>query len=571
MLTRLLHPSFLLFFLLLLNLSCAGQRAPEGGPVDTDPPVILHTVPSPNTTHFSGDRIVLEFDEYVDRRSVEQSIFISPPVGSLEYDWSGREVEIRFAGRLRENTTYVVTVGTDVADLRNRNKMAQAFSLAFSTGGEIDFGAIEGMVYPLKPNDPVQGVLIFAYRIDSLDPDTLDPRHTQPQYVTQTGLKGEFALRHLALGSYRVMAVRDAFRNLLYDPEVDDFGVPSAPLHLSPGDTLLTDVQMQLAKEDTTAPRLLKATSLHSTHLLLEFSEPIHHGTMPLDGIEIIDTVSLRHITVRSIIQAIAKPTNFLIVTDPVAPDSLYRITVAEGRDGSGNRISPLARSMTFTGSSAVDSIGLRLASVSIADSARSVVLHPEIQILLSTGVNRESAAVMVALESGRGERVPVTEEWFNDGGMVLQPLRLLVPKSWYTLRIDAGMLRDHFGNPSRDSLRILAFETIDPDLLTGIDGRIADDFSADTLGMIHLFAEHVTKKELKPYHLILPGPGRFGFQNILDGQYILHGYRDRNRNKRYDAGLPFPFERSERFVRYPDTLKVRARWPLEGVVIEFR
>ncbi|MEX0737056.1 MAG: Ig-like domain-containing protein, partial [Bacteroidota bacterium] len=153
MLTRSPLQLFFISLIMILLLSCAGQVPPEGGPVDTDPPLIVSTIPPPGTTLFAGDRVILEFDEYVDRRSVEQSIFVSPPVGSLEFDWSGREVEITFSDRLRENTTYVVNIGTDVVDLRNRNKMAQAFSFAFSTGGEIDFGAIEGKVYTSKPAD----------------------------------------------------------------------------------------------------------------------------------------------------------------------------------------------------------------------------------------------------------------------------------------------------------------------------------------------------------------------------------------------------------------------------------
>ncbi|MBW7887529.1 MAG: hypothetical protein H3C35_04090, partial [Bacteroidetes bacterium] len=49
------------FFLMLLFLfGCAGQRPPEGGPVDTVPPEIISVYPAPNTTHFKEDRVALE-------------------------------------------------------------------------------------------------------------------------------------------------------------------------------------------------------------------------------------------------------------------------------------------------------------------------------------------------------------------------------------------------------------------------------------------------------------------------------------------------------------------------------
>ncbi len=116
-----------------------------------DPPQIVSVYPAPYTTFYDDSKIVLEFDEYVDRASVNESIFISPFLGELEFDWSGKEVEIRFQEKLKDNTTYVINVGTDVRDMRRGNRMAQAFALAFSTGASIDRGGIEGTVYPREP------------------------------------------------------------------------------------------------------------------------------------------------------------------------------------------------------------------------------------------------------------------------------------------------------------------------------------------------------------------------------------------------------------------------------------
>src|SRR5512135_2599993 len=87
--------------------SCAGQRPPQGGPPDTTPPEIVRSVPAPGATNVHPAQIHLEFSEYVDRRSVEQSVFVSPPLGQLEYSWSGTEVDISIPDTLREQTTYI--------------------------------------------------------------------------------------------------------------------------------------------------------------------------------------------------------------------------------------------------------------------------------------------------------------------------------------------------------------------------------------------------------------------------------------------------------------------------------
>src|SRR5258707_1491487 len=105
---------------LLLSTSffCAGQIAPSGGPPDTTPPEIVMTDPVPGSLNVRTGRIVLGFSKYVDHGSVQGSLFISPSVGDLAVDWGGKEVELRFSDSLRPNTTYILTVCTDLTDTR---------------------------------------------------------------------------------------------------------------------------------------------------------------------------------------------------------------------------------------------------------------------------------------------------------------------------------------------------------------------------------------------------------------------------------------------------------------------
>jgi len=181
------HYSLLIFFLCcsVTSFFCAGQILPPGGPPDLTPPKILETSPVPGSLSFQGETISLTFDKYVDKTSFQQSCFISPPAGRLTYEWSGKEVEIRFGDTLRNSTTYVLTVGTDVKDTRN-NRLAEAFSLAFSTGNSVDSASVSGKVLDPKP----EGVMIYAYRLNRMNPDTLNPSHTLPDYLTQTGNGG---------------------------------------------------------------------------------------------------------------------------------------------------------------------------------------------------------------------------------------------------------------------------------------------------------------------------------------------------------------------------------------------
>jgi hypothetical protein len=561
-------PAVLLSFLLV---SCAGQRAPEGGPIDTDPPYVASTIPANYTTRFNGKSLTIEFNKYVDHRSVEGALFISPSLGQLQFDWSGREVEIRFTGTLRRSTTYVVTVGTDVADLHNRNKMAQSFTLAFTTGEDIDHGAIEGRVFPRKETDPALGVMVFAYKLDGLNPDTLDPRTTTPDYVTQTGKDGAFLLRHLAFGTYRVIAVRDEYKNLLYDPETDDYSTEPEEIALTPSDTLKPGVWMKLRKEDTTAVRLTKVASINQRHLTLEFSAPFDTSGLQKNWFRIVDTLTEKGVAVRSVSPVFPKMTSALVVTDSQAAGVGYRLEISTLRGTNGLELSPIANRLTFSGSELRDSLVPRISAISVSDSAKDIDLQPKFLLHFTDAVRREGASKAISLVDSTRNLIPLTLNWLSDASVEIMPQGRLVGKAWFSLRIGMRSVLNLDGREGKDSLRVFRFQTLDEESFSSIEGFVNDLSLTDTKGDIILVARNVSRKEPKEYTSHLSKTGPFVLNDLLEGKYILQAFRDRNGDKRYSTGRVFPFQTSERFTEFPDTLKLRARWPLEGVELKLR
>ena len=558
--------------LLLLLASCAGQAPPSGGPVDTDPPRILSAYPAPNTTFFKDNRIAFEFDEYVDHRSVEGSIFISPFIEHLEYDWSGREVEILFEDTLRENTTYVVTVGTDAVDLHNRNRMAQAFTLAFSTGGQIDQGAIAGRVFPLKPSDSPSGVMIFAYGLSGLNPDTLNPRVVRPEYITQTGKDGDFVLNHLVLQPYRLVAVKDEYKNLLYDPETDEFGVPSREPFLSIDDTLQSGFAIRMAKEDTTAPRLVKVTALNTRLLLAEFSEPLDTATVRPSAFAVTDTTETVSTGLTSAAILYPGRKEIFLGTEPEDPGHEYRLTVRMVRDETGLVINPIADAVNFTSSDSADTTPPVLRGLSPGDSTKNLPMEESPAVYFSEPVQRKPWDQVVQLRDSLDRLVPSKGTWLGDAGIQLKPLVLLQGNSWYRFSVTMTGIQDLAGNTAKDTTIVVHFRTLDGDQLSSIEGVVSDAASEDTLGDIVVEARNVASGKTESATSVrLERPGPFLLDRLLEGRYALDVYRDRNRNGRYDPGTVFPFAPSERFSVYADTLKLRARWPLEGVHLELK
>ena len=558
----------IVFLYAFLLTGCANQQPPEGGPIDRTMPEIISTFPdSSSMLNFRGHKILLDFDRYVNERSVEEAVFISPYIGALEFNWSGKELEILFSENLRSHTTYVINIGTDVEDL-NKNRMAQAFTIAFSTGNEIDRGVIEGRVYPRNIGDGISGIMIFAYRLDGIDPDTLNPIKDKPDFITQTGKNGNFFLHHIPFGSYQVFAIRDEYRNLVYDREIDEFAVQSGKIELIPSDSIRTDVFMKLAKEDTTGPRLMKVTALNQTHIRAEFSESINPSTVRLSSFTVVDTVNQNHLDLFLSYPVPASSNSFLVITQKQDSGRVFRLSVKDVTDSAGNKINPLANSSLFRSSLKADTLRPRVVSVSIKDSALAVDLQPVLTITFSDGVAKSSSLDWLNIFDDNKKQIQAEKKWMSDAVISLRPEKELQSHTRYTLRAELRSVHDWAGRVCLDSTKAWHFETLDIEDLSSVEGTVLDDNKIDITGQLFVSATQIGRSTPKHYVVPADATGKFIIPQIAEGSYVFQSFRDRNGNGKYDSGNPFPFVYSERFSMVSDTLKVRARWPLEGVKI---
>ncbi len=220
---------FSLLFMILFS-SCANQLPPGGGEDDKMPPEIKSIIPRAGTVNFKGRSVKIVFNEYVDRRSFEEAFFISPkPKGKMNFDWSGKEVEVEFSGPFDINRTYVIYVGKDLKDVNGGNTLTVPLTFAFSTGSRIDDGLISGNV--LAENYDRVKVMLFLKAGKSAE--QLDPQKNEPDYVLQVSPDGSFEFTNLPDGDYRIFAITDEDRNNLYDPDLDLIAVHSDDFKLS--------------------------------------------------------------------------------------------------------------------------------------------------------------------------------------------------------------------------------------------------------------------------------------------------------------------------------------------------
>jgi hypothetical protein len=548
-----------------LLIQCAGQVPPSGGPADAEPPKIVRTSPDSNAVRVEATSIELEFSEYVNRRSVEESIFISPYVGDLEFDWSGTQVTITFPQTLRKNTTYVVNVGTDVSDVRAQNRMASGFTLAFSTGDSIDRGYISGRVFDPKP----EGVMVFAYALNGRDADTLDPSRTKPDYIMQTGARGTYTLSNIALGMYRLVAVRDEYRNLLYDKEVDQYGVLPRDLTLDARHEREENVWFRLSREDTTKPFLSSVTASDRYTVVAHFSETIDSVSFGHARFAVTDTLTGQPAAIRVGYLSRANPAvaTFVMQT-PLSVQSPYRLSVFGLADLSGNLIDSTNASAIFLGSDTPDTLKPMLAVAALRDSARDIPPDQVLELRFSKAVSHPQVEKGVVLFDSLRTPVACKLIWLNATDMALTPASLN-NAAWYRLEVIMDSVRDFQGNGYRDSTFVLRFQTRDPRTTGTVEGKVVD-LQSGGQGDIYLTGQGVDTGISTERTIRLPTPGPFAIEHLPEGKYLFRAFRDADGSSTYSYGQPFPYHPSERFALFPDTVRVRARWDVEGVVITF-
>lgn len=212
----------------LLLVGCAQVVAPTGGEKDTAPPVLINVLPANFTSNFSATEVRFEFDEYVQLKSINSSLVVSPPLSEQpEIKLKGKSVIVTMPDTLAANTTYVFDFGKGIVDLNEGN--ATELVYVFSTGSQIDSLSITGKAidaYTLKPIENAS-VLLYENYVDSL------PLKSKPNFFARTKKDGTFKVSYLKPNTYGLAIVVDNNASLSFDNPTEAIGFLPNQLKLS--------------------------------------------------------------------------------------------------------------------------------------------------------------------------------------------------------------------------------------------------------------------------------------------------------------------------------------------------
>lgn len=205
----LLFTSLALIFLY----SCANIASPTGGAYDVDPPKVRRATPEFNTLNSTRTVVEIEFDENIKIEKPNEKVIITPPQKNMPVIKSlGRRAVVELNDELLLNTTYTIDFTDAIVD-NNEGNPIENFVYSFSTGDRLDTLAVSGRVLNAADLEPVTGIYVG---IHSNFDDTVFT-NVGFERISRTDSRGNFTIRGMAPGSYKVFALDDKNRDYKYD------------------------------------------------------------------------------------------------------------------------------------------------------------------------------------------------------------------------------------------------------------------------------------------------------------------------------------------------------------------
>ena len=181
--------------------------------------------------------------------------------------------------------------------------------------------------------------------------------------------------------------------------------------------------------------------------------------------------------------------------------------------------------------------------------------------LVFSESVQLSADAITINLDT---ISVPILFKNVNDYTITIQDLSDSITK----IQLFGEYIHDRAGNLFADSIKTVAIQREQKEEII-IGGNIVGNVNYDDNQSIKVKAHKIGTES---YYIVDVINNQFNLSNLSSGLYELWGFEVLNtwNPDVYFSGLWVPFHRAAQFVMYPDTLDVRVRWDVEGIIIDF-
>jgi hypothetical protein len=326
--------------------ACASMGTPEGGARDETPPRFVSSNPAPNATHFEGNKINLQFNEYISLEKQAENVIVTPPQKKMPVIKAvGKKINIELKDSLIPNTTYTFDFTNGIVDFNEKNPL-EGFTFAVSTGDVVDSMMISGLLLNAENLEPMPHILVGIHS------DLSDTAFTQLPFLrtSQTNDLGQFRIRNVAPGTYRLFALDDKNRDYRFDNAGEAIAfddslivpsfIPALRTDTIWADSLTVDTIMEipynrflpdevilrLFQEDFSTQYLSKTTRPNHHQIVMEFNAPVEELPTISESAILEQSPDLKKMTYWLTDSLVYQQDSLQIVTNYCASDTLNQL-----------------------------------------------------------------------------------------------------------------------------------------------------------------------------------------------------------------------------------------------------
>lgn len=239
------------FYIILISgtSGCANIISPGGGPRDSLPPVLISATPKDSGTNFTGNRITLSFNEYVQIDNPSENVLVSPtPKTAPLIEYKLRTVSVKLKDTLEPSTTYSINFGNAIKDV-NEGNVFKNFTYVFSTGNTIDENTFSGKVIIAETGKTDSTLIAVLHR----NADDSAVSKEKPRYIARLDSSGKFQFRNLPAGTFAVYVIPNEYSKR-YDDTTKLFAFADKPVTITEDNAAITLYAFSLPKEVPAPP-----------------------------------------------------------------------------------------------------------------------------------------------------------------------------------------------------------------------------------------------------------------------------------------------------------------------------
>ncbi|RZJ62689.1 MAG: hypothetical protein EOO45_22310 [Flavobacterium sp.] len=517
----------LIVFTALAFTGCAKRGTITGGPLDTIPPVILRSSPANMSTNFTGNKIRIDFSEYIKIKDVNKQLIISPPMKTqpeiVPTGSSSKYITIKIKDTLQPNTTYSFNFGQSITDNNEGNPYSQ-FKFIFSTGTYIDSLTLNGSIKDAYNKKPDNFVTVMLYEANETFNDSTVYKE-RPRYVTNTlDSLVNYSLQNLKSGQYHLIALKDINNNYRFDPKVDKIAFLNQTITV-PTDTVY---QLDLFKEKR-PDRSLKPAQISSNRLIAAYEGSPR-------GVKV--TVKNGQETINTIVTQFPKKDSLQVwLPRNIKADSLQ---VAVGRDGDMKDFSVKMKEMKAIDTLSVTAVqkgGLHFREKFTLNTSTPLVNIDQSKIRL---INKDSVSV------------PFTAV-YTDLEQKLEFDFTKEEEQRYTFTMLPGALKDFYDKEN---------DTLTYKLTTRTYGDYGNlRVTLQNVNRFPVLLELIDSKDEVKGTFYSEKETQVNFDAILPDTYTLRVIYDDNKNKEWDTGDYLEKRQPEEMIYLSEEFTIRANW----------